>query len=234
MAKRPPDSLAKARRQYTGWFGAMLALFALFLVFCIFVPVVDPSGGRWYPRTQLNLFYWQRTPDGVLIRFSHQFGRELLTNASGYEVVEYNHGFRQFPRTTSMLLSAVYLRDHWLAANRYPPDMTKRFADALTTVDDEREAYFLRYCYEKSTSSGKVLWLGVLRNLAVLLLLVATAVSIVKASRASTAFRSLKLALKESRCMCGYSLAGLTSPTCPECGRSIASAPTQSSTTLDA
>ena len=46
--------------------------------------------------------------------------------------------------------------------------------------------------------------------------------------------RALSRSIRLNLCTCGYSLAGLTSPTCPECGRPIAATPAKSPTTLDA
>lgn len=46
--------------------------------------------------------------------------------------------------------------------------------------------------------------------------------------------RSLSRSMRLRVCTCGYSLTGLTSPTCPECGRVIAATPTPPPTTLDA
>ena len=233
MATTDPDALKAARIQYIIALLSMLALFVSFFAFCLFVPTVDPSDGRWQPRTRMNLFYWQHTPDGISLKFSHQLGKAMLTSLDGYERVEYNRGFKQFPRDTSPLISAMYVSEHWLSAEHYPPDMHIRFDKALATVTDEREAYCLRYCFDKATTSGRILWLGVLRNLAVLFLLIVLAVSIVRSSRASTNLRAVKLALKKSSCLCGYSLIGLNGDKCPECGRVVIT-PAQSASTLDA
>lgn len=47
-------------------------------------------------------------------------------------------------------------------------------------------------------------------------------------------FASIKLRESRVQCKsCGYSLTDLISPTCPECGRTIAAPPAQQSTTLD-
>jgi len=44
--------------------------------------------------------------------------------------------------------------------------------------------------------------------------------------------RTLSRLIRLNSCTCGYSLTGLTSPTCPECGRTIVAPPAQQSTTL--
>ncbi|GAB5495809.1 MAG: hypothetical protein Phyf2KO_08890 [Phycisphaerales bacterium] len=233
MAHASHNTLRTARRSYIVAVLTMLALYLSLFAFCDFVPTTNPSDRHWFPTTKMSLLYWKDTPDGISLKFTHQLGEAMLTNHDAYETVEYTRGYRQFPSDSSRLIAAMYYRDHWLSAKHFPADLHNLFNEAIASVTDEREAYYLRHCFEKATAGGRILWLGVLRNLTVLFLLVALAVSIVRSSRASTNLRAVKLALKKLECLCGYSLVGLTGEKCPECGRPVIT-PAQSSTTLDA
>lgn len=76
-------------------------------------------------------------------------------------------------------------------------------------------------------------YLGMARTALAFICAVGIVITILQLVALRIRVRSLTRSIRLNLCTCGYSLTGLTSPTCPECGRTIAAPPAQQSTTLD-
>lgn len=103
-------------------------------------------------------------------------------------------------------------------------------AQKLDQADKDYAVSALR-AYEEPS---QLIWPGVARNTVALLAAVTLLISLARLCWLGTYHIKLTKRLNSGRCQCGYHLAGLSSPTCPECGRTIAATPAQSPTTLDA
>lgn len=77
-------------------------------------------------------------------------------------------------------------------------------------------------------------FMGLIRTTMAFICAVGIVITIPRFIAVRIRIRALSRSIRLNICTCGYSLAGLTSPTCPECGRTIAATPAQSPTTLNA
>ena len=80
---------------------------------------------------------------------------------------------------------------------------------------------------------NRLYWPGIARNALAIFVALLLLFSLARIGWLCAYHVKLIKRMKSGRCQCGYQLTGLTSPTCPECGRTIAAPPAQQSTTLD-
>lgn len=99
---------------------------------------------------------------------------------------------------------------------------------------DQPERDYVMNALNAYQHPNRLYWPGIARNAVALCVVLLLLVSVMRLFWLGADHIKLAKRLKSGRCKCGYQLDGLTSPTCPECGRTIAATPAQSPTTLDA
>ena len=118
------------------------------------------------------------------------------------------------------------------ANNELPSNFVAQSVERVAQYDTA-EAHTFQRILEEASKPKRLDYIGIARTLIALICVIGIGITIPLFVTQLLKARTLSRSIRLNSCTCGYSLAGLTSPTCPECGRTIAAPPVQQSTTLD-
>lgn len=147
------------------------------------------------------------------------------------QIFVYQYVYRPIWAPIKILYPSVRFRS---GSNRQLPNNLIQLA---TTATKDRPAISTDYIQEillESKHDITILYSGILRNCLAISAFVVFYVTLMLAGFNLILVRNLAVAIRSCHCNCGYPHAGLTSPTCPECGCPIAVLAAQPPTTLDA